>query len=44
MMLKGDYDYWAVRQASVQELARGWKDDTETVPILKSLAQKDDYR
>jgi hypothetical protein len=31
-----------VRQAAVQELARGWKDDPETLPLLKQLAQSDD--
>jgi hypothetical protein len=31
-----------VRRAAVQELARGWKDDPETLPILKQLAQSDD--
>ncbi|MCY7272761.1 MAG: HEAT repeat domain-containing protein [Phormidesmis sp. CAN_BIN44] len=28
----------------MQELARGWKDDPETLPILKSLAQSDGNR
>ena len=31
-----------MRQAAVQELALGWKDDPETLPILKQLAQSDD--
>jgi hypothetical protein len=31
-----------VRQAAVQELARGWKDDKDTLPILKERATKDD--
>ncbi|MEG4093074.1 HEAT repeat domain-containing protein, partial [Microcoleus sp. Pol12B4] len=31
-----------VRRAAVQELARGWKDDPETLPILKQRAQSDD--
>jgi HEAT repeat protein len=31
-----------VRRAAVEELARGWKDDPETLPILKQLAQSDD--
>ena len=30
------------RLAAVQELALGWKDDPETLPILKQLAQSDD--
>jgi HEAT repeat protein len=30
-----------VRKAAVQELARGWKDDPKTLPILKQLAQSD---
>ena len=28
--------------AAVEELARGWKDDPETLPCLKQLAQSDD--
>ena len=31
-----------MRSAAVQELARGWKDDLETLPILKERAQSDD--
>ena len=31
---RGDDD-WIVRQAAVQELARGWKDDPETLPWLQ---------
>ncbi|MEB3213429.1 MAG: HEAT repeat domain-containing protein, partial [Leptolyngbyaceae bacterium] len=34
-----DYD---VRRAAVQELARGFKDDPDTLAILKSRAQSDD--
>ena len=29
---------------AVQELARGWKDDPETLPILKARAQSDQNR
>jgi len=29
-------DHWAVRRAAVQELARGWKDDPDTLPWLKT--------
>ena len=32
----------AVRIGAVQELARGWKDDPEILPILQHLAQSDD--
>ncbi|MGA2147296.1 MAG: HEAT repeat domain-containing protein [Bryobacteraceae bacterium] len=32
---------WIVRQAAVQELARGWKDDPETLPLLKDCARSD---
>ncbi len=31
-------DNWAVRQAAVQELARGWKDDPDTLKLLKDCA------
>ena len=34
-------DNWAVRQAAVQEIARGWKDDPDTLTILKDRASKD---
>ena len=34
---------WTVRGTAMQELARGWKDDPETLPILKARAQADDY-
>jgi len=27
-----------LRQAAVQELARGWKDDLDTLPLLKDRA------
>ena len=37
-------DNWAVRQAAVQELARGWKDDPDTLTILKDRATKDDFQ
>jgi predicted NACHT family NTPase len=37
-------DDWIVRSAAVQELARGWKDDPETLPILKERARTDDDR
>ncbi|HKQ75500.1 MAG TPA: HEAT repeat domain-containing protein [Blastocatellia bacterium] len=36
-----DWD-WPVRQAAVQELARGWKDDPDTLPLLKDRASQDD--
>ncbi len=32
---------WIVRRAAVQELARGWKDDPETLPMLKERARSD---
>jgi hypothetical protein len=32
-----------VRQAAVRELARGWKQDPETLPILKARAQSDEH-
>ena len=35
-------DNWNVRSAAVQELARGWKDDPEILPILKERARTDD--
>ncbi len=31
-----------MRQAAVQELANGWKDDPDTLPILKQWATSDD--
>jgi len=31
-----------IRQSAVQELARGWKDDPETLPWLKTRAQQDE--
>ena len=31
-----------VRQSAVQALARGWKNDPETLPILKARAQSDE--
>ncbi|TAG37433.1 MAG: HEAT repeat domain-containing protein, partial [Oscillatoriales cyanobacterium] len=31
-----------VRCAAVQEIARGWKDDPETLPWIKQHAQSDD--
>jgi len=33
---------WDVRQAAVQELARGWKEDPETLSILKQRASSDE--
>jgi len=33
---------WIIRVAAVQELARGWKDDTETPPMLKERALSDE--
>ncbi len=38
---EGDVD-WIVRRAAVQELARGWKDDAETLPMLKERARSDE--
>ncbi|MBK9315535.1 MAG: HEAT repeat domain-containing protein [Acidobacteria bacterium] len=35
-------DNGAVRKAAVQELARGWKDDPGTLPLLKDRASKDE--
>jgi hypothetical protein len=35
-----DRDF-SIRRAAVQELARGWKDDPETLPFLKGLAVSD---
>lgn len=35
-------DDWAVRVAAVQELARGWYGDPDTVPLLKDRAANDD--
>ncbi|MGE3440923.1 MAG: NACHT domain-containing NTPase, partial [Blastocatellales bacterium] len=37
-----DWD-WSVRQAAVRELARGWKNDPDTLPWLKDRAAKDDH-
>ena len=37
-------DHWAVRQACVQELARGWKSDSDTLSLLKDRARNDDHR
>src|SRR5260370_18632736 len=37
----GDPD-WIVRRAAVQEVARGWKDDAETLPLLKGSARPDE--
>jgi predicted NACHT family NTPase len=34
---------WAVRQVAVRQLARGWKDDPDTLPWLKDRAVKDDH-
>ena len=34
-------DFQNVRQAAVQELARGWKDDKDTLTILKDRAVND---
>ena len=31
-----------MRQTAVQELARGWKEDPRTLPILKARAQSDE--
>jgi predicted NACHT family NTPase len=33
---------WSVRRAAAQELARGWKDDPDTLPWLKDRAATDD--
>ena len=33
---------WFVRYAAVQELARGWKDDPDTLPMLKDRARSDE--
>ena len=33
---------WDVRMVAVQELARGWKDDPDTLPWLKARAQNDE--
>lgn len=30
-----------MRQAAVQELVRGWKNDSQTLPILKQIAKFD---
>src|SRR6266404_850225 len=35
-------DDWAVRSAAIQELARGWKDDPETLRLLKDRAANDE--
>jgi hypothetical protein len=29
---------WSVRRSAIQELARGWKEDPDTLPMLKELA------
>ena len=34
-------EYSDVRKAAVKELARGWREDSETLPILKALAKSD---
>jgi hypothetical protein len=33
---------WILRQAAVQELARGWRDDPSTLPLLQDCARNDD--
>ena len=33
---------WAVQEVAVQKIARGWKDDPETLPLLKEWARSDD--
>jgi GTPase SAR1 family protein len=33
---------WILRMAAVEELARGWKDDAETLPIVKERARSDE--
>ncbi|MBV8729698.1 MAG: HEAT repeat domain-containing protein [Acidobacteriia bacterium] len=33
---------WIVRRAAIQELARGWKNDPDTLPILKDRARFDE--
>jgi len=38
---KRDRD-WIIRSAAMQELARGWKDDPETLAILKERARSDE--
>ncbi|MCI0488865.1 MAG: NACHT domain-containing protein [Blastocatellia bacterium] len=38
---RSDQD-WVVRQAAVGELARGWKDDADTLPLLKDRAARDE--
>jgi hypothetical protein len=35
-------DSWTVRSAAAQEVARGWKDSTDTLPWLKHRATNDD--
>jgi len=37
-----DHD-WIVRQAAVQELARGWKDDPGTLPLVQGVALYDSH-
>ena len=32
---------WDVRRAAVQEIAKGWKDDSDTLPLLKDRALND---
>ena len=33
---------WAVRQSAVEELARGWKNEPDTLAIVKERAQSDE--
>ena len=33
---------WIVRRAALRELARGWKDDPETLPMLKDRVRSDE--
>jgi predicted NACHT family NTPase len=33
---------WIARRAAIQELARGWKGDPETLPLLKDRARSDE--
>jgi predicted NACHT family NTPase len=39
---QGDSD-WIVRRAALEALARGWKDDSETLPWLRDRARSDEY-
>jgi hypothetical protein len=32
-------DQWYVRQAAVQELARGWKDDPDVTEFLRTVRE-----